>query len=354
MGATESKTNTAVNVANTFVSDCVMNVTRSYTVSLSGTQVVDLSCDADVYKECNEGCKTASIKYFEDLTRLKEKGLISDDTFSKAYLTPVSTTNLSLPACQCCTASDISQEMALSLSASDISQNTIADAIKTSMESKLQSLIDNKASGAIGYGSAQIQALTNIKNTVKNSFDVNVVNKTLLTFDFNQNLTGKNVSLKGVTQKNVSTMVASAVVNNMLQKNADLSSAIDAVTTTKNASSGVADNITSIVKGFTDMISTMAGSWIILACVGGLCFLFLLKPLLKFTPMGALFSMFSKSSSQQGYSQQGYSQQGYSQQGYPQQGYPQQGYPQQGYPQQGYPQQGYPQQGYPQQGYPQM
>jgi hypothetical protein len=151
--------------------------------------------------------------------------------------------------CDVCTAKNIDMNMTISINASLISNNNIANEIQAGLKSKIDEMINQKQSGVIGYGKAQVKSLKNIKSIIHNKFNTNIVNETLNQMTLEQSITSENSSLKNISQNMAATMIASSLLDNALKNNSGLQNDIDLITKHDNSNIGALDSLGKLFSG---------------------------------------------------------------------------------------------------------
>ncbi len=279
MGASSSKTQSSVDIANTVVTNVVTNVLTKNKLSVSGNQSIEIGCDEKAFALMTSACS----KDTENMM----KWLSIDNTLSGAEKQAI--IEKGPKSCDSCTFDgNVSQEMILSISAQDTQDNSIANAIKSQLSAKVNDELKNNISGTIGAASSKVTALTNIKNYVDNKFETNIVNETLKQFAFSQNVKITNQKSTGVvTQKLVANVMASNIVNNAISSDASLKSDIEKATKAEATTTGAIDSIMSMVK-------LLGGLWIVGAFIAFIVGAFLVvkfKLYCMFPPLASMCVM---------------------------------------------------------------
>lgn len=253
MGATSSKTQSSVDIANSFVTNVVTNVTNKNKVTTSASQNMEFSCSDAVKVNSDNACsklisENTSIIMADPSLSVSDKIKLRD-----SYHPSV---------CDACTISgNISQESIISITTDDISNNSMANSIQAELSSKINDQLKNTISGTIGAASSKVEALTTIKNYVDTKFDTNIVNESLKQFAFSQTIKSTNMNTTGmITQKLVANVVATNLVTNAIQNDAKLKAAVDKATTAESSTTGAIDSIMSAVK-------LLGSLWIVLGFI---------------------------------------------------------------------------------------
>ncbi len=262
MGATSSKTTSTTDIANSFVSSAVISVTTKNTTTASGSQNINVSCTDKVATKSAELCQAQQKSNMEDAFKLA--ALMSDDN-KKIEL--IKAAQAYEPAvCSTCEIGDITQDMGITITVSEINNNEIANKIQAELKSKIDEQLKNVQSGVIGASSSKVESLTKIKNYVENKFDAKIVNESLKAFNFDQNITATNAKAKNVSQKMVANVVASSIVENAMKNDSSLKAAVEKATTIESKTSGVVDSIFGALTAFAGMYMVVA---IVVLVVGG-------------------------------------------------------------------------------------
>ncbi len=256
MGASQSNTVSSTDIANSFVSSAVINATSKNTTTASGSQSINISCTDAVATKAAELCSAEKAQFIALIPSL---GLSSQEKVNLIQ-------TYSPPVCSTCEISDVSQDMGITITASDINNNEVANKIQAELSSKLQEALKNTQSGVVGYSASNVESITKIKNYVDNSFNVNVVNEALKSFNFDQNITVTNAKAKNVSQKMVANVVASSIVDNAIKNDSSLKAAVDKATTAESKTSGVVDSILGAITALAGMGTILM---IIAMIVGG-------------------------------------------------------------------------------------
>ena len=279
MGASSSKTESSVDIANTVVTNVVTNVLTKNKVTASGTQTIDISCDQHSFDMMTAACS-------KDTDNMM-KWLAIDNTLTGAEKQQIIAKG---PAsCDACTFSgNASQDMAISITAQDAQDNSIANSIKSQLSAKIDDALKNSISGTIGAASSKVTALTNIKNYVDNKFETNIVNETLKQFAFSQSIKVTNQKTTGaLSQKLVANVMASNIVNNAISNDSSLKSDIEKATKAEATTTGAIDSIMSMVK-------LLGGLWIVgafIALIVGAFIVVKFKLYCMFPPLAGMCAM---------------------------------------------------------------
>jgi len=251
MGGQVSKTQTSTDIATSITNEVTTNVINSYTTVVGGKQSIDLSCTDAAITVCSNNCAHAGETYAKLLgDMVAAKSITATDMAAlQASYNP--------PACQCCLAENVNEEITISITSQDISDNSIAGKIQAGIQDKINSTMENAQSGTIGYSQSQKDALTRIKTTVDTKFDTNIINSTLRSFNFDQNITGQNMTMKNISQKSVANCLATSLVQSMVSNDASTQSDLDALFSDKTTQSGAADNLTDVAKSAISAVQSM-------------------------------------------------------------------------------------------------
>ena len=260
MGATQSSTKTSIDVANSFVSSVTVQAITKNTTTATGSQSINISCSDDAFRAAVAACSADTKNRNEIVALVAQTNPSLALSMSKA--TPES--------CTMCSAEDISMDMNVSISTEAIADNSIANQIKSDMSSKLQEAIDNSTKGGIGMTDTQIEATTKLKNYVETNFDTKVVNETLNTYTFSQDLKSTNASIRRINMKLVGSAVGSAVVRSAMANDSKVKGWIETATSVKTTTKGT--EFPSLFGGIGSMFMSIA-----IGIVGMIILVILLK-----------------------------------------------------------------------------
>jgi hypothetical protein len=234
MGATESKTLSSTDIANTFVATAIIKATNKNATTTNGSQSIVLSCTDAVKLNSDTLCEKAKSNFAMSVVTNPSLSTYDKTQLIAAYSPEV---------CSACEAGDISQDLGISITVSEINNNEVANKIKAELSSSIEEQLKNTQSGTIGYGKSDVESLTTIKNYVENKFDVNIVNESLKQFNFDQNINSTNMKVKNISQKMVANVVASSMVSNALSNDSELEMAVKKVTKAESVTTGVIDSL---------------------------------------------------------------------------------------------------------------
>ncbi len=291
MGLTQSNTSTSIDIANEFITNISTSVLTKNSTTSTSDQLIDIRCTDAAFIEAVRACNQATL--------LREELVLNNPNASPEMLKSLLENPPS--ACTMCSAENINLEMNTSINISAVADNTIANGIKAEIQSKLKEMIDNKTSGGIGLTQSNINALTKLKNYTENNFNTNIVNETLNTFSFKQELKGENMKFLNINMKLVGTAISNALIQNAIKNDSEVKQLIEASTT-----------LTSDTKGTNPLsfLGDLFNSEYLYGIIG----------IIALILVGYLFMKFKPSQSY-----------------YPQPYYPQQNYPQQNYQEPYYP-----------------
>jgi hypothetical protein len=262
MGSTASKDASQTSILNDFVTNVCINVTNEYKRVVDTSQSISIKCDPEVREACDDAKYKDSIRHTEMMDRLLAAVTARSDLTPEmlTIATNASTADYVSPI-HCCEAKGIKQDIVLDITVSDQTNNKIANDIKSQLTNSLSALKTQSNSGALlAEQTATNDALTNITNKVTNNFPIDVVSKTLNSFNFKQNLTAVNAELSDVSQSTVATILASSIIDTMTNNDADLASDIKTVLDSANKNSGALDNVQGVVDNAVNAAAGVANN----------------------------------------------------------------------------------------------
>jgi hypothetical protein len=228
MGASQSSTQTSIDVANSVVSNVAVGVITRNSTTASGDQTLDVECTDAAFAAATAACSADT---------MSRNSLLAAIAVSNPSAV-VEMAKIKPDSCSMCSADNISMDMNVSVNVSAIADNTIANQIKSELSSKLQEAIDSQTKGGLGLTDTKVDANIKLKNYVENNFNTNIVNETLNTFAFAQTLKAKNMKLTNINMKLVATALGSAIVQNAIKNDSSVASLIDAATTVTTKNTG--------------------------------------------------------------------------------------------------------------------
>ncbi len=231
MGPSISKSRTSFELVNNVTTEVMTKVLTEFSETVSSSNYIKVECSPDVYNECIKSNKEYKIEMAKNGIKLAEGEDLG-----------------------CCSVSNVNQEIIVNIKTESITDNSVATKLQSALLSRIQEDIKASASGSLTLNMTDTERDTRIQNYITNKFNTDIVNKTLLTFEFKNALEVKNGSARGVTQKNVATIVSSVLAKAALDSDAQLKSDVDAILKTEDKTSGGLDNLTSMVSSFTDMV----------------------------------------------------------------------------------------------------
>ena len=257
MGAQVSTTKNTNDIINEQVTKITNNVLTKNSTEVSASQVIDVSCTENAFIAALNACSQEKI----DHNTLRRDLRIA----TGKDIGPFEVTDSS--ACDMCSASDINQDSTISINTDSIDNNKIAAEIKANIDSELKKQIDSISSGPLlSYSKSDIENLTKIRNSVKNSFNTNVVNETLRKFQFNQTINSSNVKLTNINQKIVANQVSKSIISNLIENDNDFSNAVVSIDSVRKEEKNIGDQFVQVVDsiggtitGAISSISNMVG-----------------------------------------------------------------------------------------------
>ncbi len=291
MGARVSKDKSTSNVMNEFVTDVITNVTNEKKTVVEVNQKMDIGCEDDVYKEVSRLCELA--------TERKEK---TKETVLTAYvnagkeLSPelLASLDATPPVCDACSAENIDQNSMLTISMTDVQDNSIAGKIQDGIAAKLDETKKNMQNEGFGKSEITDESIKNITNKVKSSVVTDIINKSLTSFVVNQDMKIGNTKARNVSQKSIVSFIASNMIENVVESDkslkADIESLMGSETTQKSMQSNTTDMITSVGNNLISTVGSVAKTglgvaggaammWIVMIIVAIVVFGLIAKPL---------------------------------------------------------------------------
>ena len=251
-----SKSSTSTTVLNEFVTSVTNSVLNDFRSSTSTGQFINVSCDKEVAIKCRDLCAADISQYRADQVKLVSSSEELEQRVNN-YVSAV---------CNCCTASNLNQNLMLNITTQAISDNTISNQIKTTMVNKLNQELEEINDGVIGGVTANYRnAVTNIRTKVENSFSNDIVNSTLNEFHFNQDITAHNESISDTSQTTVATILSTNITKNLLTNDATLDADLQTIIKEKTSNIGIAKDLLDTASG---MFKTfMSGATMIYAVI---------------------------------------------------------------------------------------
>ncbi len=215
LGESKTTIKNTTDVLNEAITNITTSVLNSNSTAVSSAQLIDLKCDPMVAIKAMEICA-----------------------------------NSTNPDCNVCTASDLNQEITLSINMQNVNNNTVATQIKDEINAKLEKEVQNvKGASFMTKTKTDIENLSTIKNKLLRNYNNNLVNDSIKNFAFSQTIKSENVKTNKISQKLVATVIASEIVNNALNNDANFKQDIAALDKIKNTETGLFQDIGSSISG---------------------------------------------------------------------------------------------------------
>jgi hypothetical protein len=275
MGATNSTTTSAVDIANTFVSNIAISVITKNSTTATGSQSVSISCTDAAFAAAVAACSADT----QSNNKLVTAIITANPGNLEIVNTALAMNQIEPASCSMCSAENITLDMNVAINTKAIIDNTIASQIKTELSSALQLSLDNATTGGIGMTSSDMNSTAVLKNYVDNNFNTNIVNETLNTFTFSQSINASNAKVSNINMKLVGTALGAAIVKNAIETSADVSAAIATTVTAKAETVGTE---------FPDLLGGLFGGAFgtIAAIIGGIIGSIMLIVILKILMSG--------------------------------------------------------------------
>jgi hypothetical protein len=345
MGGNVSKDMSVTDISTEFVTDVVTKAMSTKTTNVTSNQTMTIGCSDEVFKKVVDACSQAQAAQATALGAASAAAITSGKDIPDSVSKLLSTK----PAiCEACSVSDVNQSSIITISMSDVQDNSLASKIQNDLLSKLDAAKSTLQNEGFSKNDVLDNSMTTISNKIKSSMTTEVINNTLSTFTNTQNLTiGNTMQASHVNQSSVINYVSSALVQNVVEGDSAMKAAIDNITKKDTTQKSIASNAGDMIGGVANnLIGSTAGvlnkglgtlgslgsTWIIMIVVGFIALAWLATRFLS-SPAGQQLA--SQAMGMAGGPMSMASRMMGAPMGYPQQ--PPMGYPQQ--PPMGYPQQ---------------
>ncbi len=288
MGGNVSKDMSTTDISTEFVTDVVTTAMSTKTTSVSSDQKMKVGCTDEVFQKVVDACSKATADQAELLKAATTAAITSGKEIPDSVSKLLSTKP---PVCYGCTADNVNQASTISISMSDIQDNSLAGKIQTDLLSKLDAAKTTLQNEGFSKNDVLDSSMTTISNKIKSSITTKVINDTLSTFTNTQDLTiGNTMGANNINQTSVINYVSSALVQNVVEGDSTVKAAIDNITkkdtTQKSIASNTTDMVGSVANNLIDTVGdvaqkglgvfgNLASTWIIMIVVGFIAFIFL-------------------------------------------------------------------------------